>query len=90
MTGINAGKVVFNYDGLAADLYARDLFEEWDGSIKAAISRDVIEEQWEPGRMGLEECHRYAVACEEVIVNLIFWCKWHRLPHKAGDGGNKS
>lgn len=86
MVGKYAGKVRFNYEGITAKMSSRDLFNNWEADMKGAINTDVIDEGWEPGKMRLEECHRYAGACEKVIVDLIFCCKWGHLPDsKKGD-----
>ena len=89
MIGSNAKKVDFNYDGIQAKTYSRDLLLEWEGAMRLAILTDVTQEGVRDDQKALELAHRYAQACEEVIVNLVFWCKWHYLPHRPGDNDSK-
>lgn len=80
MFGNNASKVRFNCEGIQRNVYSYYLFENWEKDMKGAIGKDLIDEGYKVSEMKLEECYRYAVACERVIVDLIFWCKWHELP----------
>jgi len=89
MIGNNAKKVDFNYEGIQAKIYSRDLLEEWEEAMKLAILTDVTQEGIANDKIALESAHRYAMACEEVIINLVFWCKWHYLPHRPGDNDSK-
>ena len=76
MTGKYASKVRFNYNGLMNRDYSRDLMNEWEDSMKGAISADLVDEGCADEKMGFESARRYGRACEEVIYDLLFWVKW--------------
>ena len=76
MTGRNASQVRFNYEGIKGKEYSTDSFKEWEVDIKYAILADVREEGVNPSEMRLEQCHRYVLAQEELIVNLLYHIKY--------------
>ena len=85
MTGKYASQVRFNYEGIKGKEYSSDIFKEWEEAIKGAILADVREEGVYPSEMRLEQCHRYALAQEEVIVDLLYRAKYGRERIKLQD-----
>jgi len=83
MTGKYASKVKFNYEGIKDKEYSSDIFKEWEEDIKGAILQDVTEEGIDPSQMRLEQCHRYVLAQEEVIIWLSYYVKWGQWPVKS-------
>ena len=83
MFGYCASKVKFNYDDVGKRLYCKDLRIEWEEAMKGAILNDCIKEEIEPEQMRVEQCHRYVLACEEVIDKLLFSVKWGKPPQNT-------
>jgi hypothetical protein len=89
MIGIKAKRVNFNYYGIQAKTYSRDLVDEWEAAMKHAILTDVTSEGIPGDQVALVSAHRYGQACEQVITDLVFWCKWHYLPKRPWSDESK-
>jgi len=76
MIGKNAVKVKFDNEGLSKKRYTRDLFNEWQAAMKKAIEQDLEEESVNADCYAYEKSHRYELACEALIIDLLFWVKW--------------
>ena len=88
MTGRYAGEVKFNYEGIGPGCYSRDLFREWERAMKLAISADINEEEFDSAVKSQEASWRYGLACEELIIGLLFKLKWVHMLHR--DDGDES
>ena len=90
MKGQHASRVEFNYAGIGHKRYSRDLLDEWEDSMKGAIATDLIDGGCADEDMALKSSWLYGRACEEVIIELLFWVKWgHRryTPHEDESKG---
>ena len=80
MTGKYASKVQFIYNNIKGSLYSSDVYKRWEDEMKGAIAKDVISEDIPNDGKRLEEAHRFALAQEQVIINLLYLIKWGSLP----------
>jgi hypothetical protein len=65
------------------------LRDEWEKSMKEAISADLAEEGWIDEGWEYESRKRYETACSEVIGDLLFGLKWGMIETEKLDRENK-
>ena len=75
MIGKNAARVEFDYEGLSERRYSQDLFNIWQADMKKAIDEDLIDEGLISSKVIEVASIRYVMACEDLIIDLIFWVK---------------
>ena len=83
MFGKNARSVVLNTDNIEKVEVSRGLYDEWSTAMKAAIQKDLTEEEHPESLWEKEALYRFGYACEEVIVDLLFCLKWSRREVKS-------
>lgn len=90
MYGENAKMVKMDLSEIREMEYSFKIFDDWSKSMKASIKKDVESFSSGGDARGGEATRRYAEACDEAIINLLFGLKWALIDLKKLQDGNQA
>ena len=89
MFGENAKEVKMDLTGIEDRECSFEIGHEWSIAMKAAIRKDVELLCCSKEQKTVEVDLRYEIACERVIVDLLFEVKWLKRALKSLQDANK-